>query len=185
MQRVVRRSLAMLILAVCASTAGAQQKTSIAFTIAPGFVRFDGFGSTVKTLVAQVIVSRELTAATGAELTGFTAVPFSVVSVQPGCIPGGACQSYSSPSALMGGIASGYVQLGDSPLRLSAGLGLLSARGSEGPGARSTSAVQLGLEWSQQRSGGIRMTAGVRALQFANPISGARQLVLPGVGIRY
>lgn len=180
-----RTLLPLLLIALSAQTIESQQKTSVAFTVGPGSVRFSNFGSRTITMVAQVSVTRDVAKRTAAELSAFTAVPLQVMSVTPGCLPNSLCQSRTTPSALVGGLASALLQMGDSPLRLSAGVGRLGARGMEGPGAVATNVFQLGLEWSQEREGGMRMTAGTRAIQFATPVSGARQLILSGVGLRF
>lgn len=179
------RALGLLLAVAMPSVAPAQSRTAIALTLGPSFIQFDGFGSSLGAAVAQVRLTRELTSHTGAEVTAFSLVPLGAVSVTPTCLPQAQCESRTTPNQLNGGFASAFVDVGESPLRVSAGYGYVSAVGGQGSGARSSGAWQVGLDWSRQRQSGLSFSAGVRALHLATPLYGARQLLLPGVGVSF
>jgi len=151
----------------------------------PGFVNFAGYGGTFASAVARLSVSRAFSPRAGAELAAFAVSPLGAASIEPSCVPGGACQSIMSPSLLSGVMASGYAFLGETRLRTALGGGLVTASGGEGIAQRNSGAVMVGVDLVPRRTRSLTPTIGVRVLHLTRPVAGARQLVLPGVGFTF
>lgn len=184
----MRRTVLVLGLSVAAaapSLGAAQSKTRITLAVSPSAVNFERAGANLGAFVAQARISRDITAQAGVEVTAFSLMPTGAVSIMAGCLPDATCPSTETPSQVNGGFASAYLDIGETPLRLSTGYGRVHAVGGAGLEARNSGAYQLGLEWSPRRRAGLQLSAGVRALHLMDSILGARQLLLPGVGVTF
>ena len=165
---------------------GAQETgTTVTLTVSPTFVSFSGFGGSFGAAVARLSVSRGFTRLTGGEASAFVLAPLGSASSQPGCVVGGSCQARTTPSLLSGLLTSMYGYAGETGLRASAGIGVVGASGGEGLGNRSSFAGVLGLDWVPQTDNRFAPTFAFRLVQLASPIAGARQLLLPGVGLSF
>jgi hypothetical protein len=100
-------------------------------------------------------------------------------------VPGGSCQVRSSPSLLSGFLASLLITAGESGLRGAIGGGSVSAQGGEGFSRRSTVAGVIGLDWVPRTNNRLVPTLSIRLMQLSAPVAGARQVLLPGVGLRF
>ena len=177
--------LAAVMLAVVPNAAvGAQDnETTVTLTVGPSFVDFE-FGS-FGAAVARLSVSRGFTRRTGGELSTFVLAPLGRASAQPGCIPGAACETRTTPSVLFGQLASLFADAGESGLRATVGGGAIGSAGSEGFENRSSLAGLVGLDWIPRSNNRFAPTFSFRFLQLARPIAGARQLLLPGIGFSF
>jgi hypothetical protein len=162
-----------------------EPETTITLTVSPSFVDFGDFGGRFGAGVIRLSASRSITRLTGAEVSTFALAPLGGMSSIPGCAEGGTCRTYSTPNMLTGASGSFYVYAGESGLRLSLGGGLVRALGGEGFDKRSTVAGLVGIDWIPPSDNRFAPTLAVRFLQLSTPIAGARQLLLPGVGIRF
>lgn len=185
MTRSLIRCLAGLSLLAAVPVAAQDTGTRVTLTVSPGFVDFAGYGGGFPAAVARLSVSRDFSRYTGVELAGFVLAPMGGASAMADCVAGFSCISTSTPNLLSGGLVSGYVFAGDSPLRLSAGGGVVNASGGEGFGRRSTGALLFGIDLVPRTSNRFAPTVGIRVLQLASPLAGARQLILPGVGLSF
>jgi hypothetical protein len=163
----------------------AQDETTITLTVSPSFVDFGDFGGRFGAGVIRLSASRSITRLTGAELSTFALAPLGGMTSIPGCVEGAACRTYSTPNMLSGASGSFYVYAGESGLRLALGGGLVRALGGEGFDRRSTTAAVVGLDWIPSSNNRFAPTLAVRFLQLSTPLAGARQLLLPGVGVRF
>jgi hypothetical protein len=185
----VLRSISLFLVA-CALAAvpnhrlGAQDnETTVTLTVGPSFVDFE-FGS-FGAAVARLSVSRGFTRRTGGELSTFVLAPTGRASAQPGCIPGAACETRTTPSVLFGQLASLFADAGETGLRATVGGGASGSAGSEGFENRSSLAGLVGLDWIPRSDNRFAPTFSFRFLQLAKPIAGARQLLLPGIGFSF
>jgi len=194
LNRLVRRTRSRMgqrvVLAVCATAlaspvAAQQDMTRVTLTVSPTAVDFAGFGGSFGAAAAQLSVARFFNRSVGGELTAFAVLPLGAATMQPACIQGSACQSRSTPSMLNGLVIAPFAYLGETGLRASAGVGLVSAVGGEGFGSRSSGAASFALDWVPRGNSRFTPTLGVRLVRLATPVSGARQLVLPGVGLAF
>lgn len=185
MLRSISPFLAAVVLAAAPNVPlGAQDnETTVTLTVGPSFVDFE-FGS-FGAAVARLSVSRGFTRRTGGELSTFVLTPLGRASAQPGCIPGAACESRTTPSVLFGQLAAVFVDAGDTGLRATAGGGAVGSAGSQGYKNRSSLAGLVGLDWIPNSNNRFAPTFSFRFLQLASPIAGARQLLLPGVGFSF
>lgn len=185
MLRSISPFLAAVVLAAVPNVSlGAQDnETTVTLSVGPSFVDFE-FGS-FGAAVARLSVTRGFTRHTGGELSTFVLAPLGKASAQPGCIPGGACETRTTPSVLYGQLASVFVDAGESGLRATVGGGAVGSAGSEGFKNRSSLAGLVGLDWIPRSDNRFAPTLSVRFLQLASPIAGARQLLLPGVGFSF
>jgi hypothetical protein len=167
------------------SSAAQETNTTISLTVSPSFVNFEGWGGSFGAAVIRLSVSRDFTQTVGGEFNAFTLTPMGGASAQPGCAIGTPCQSRTTPSALYGVMPSLYSWLGGSDLRVTAGAGYVGAGGGEGLGHRSSVAGLLGLDWVPRGNNRLVPTLALRIVQLGSPIAGARQLLLPGVGISF
>lgn len=178
--------LAMLVAMVPGGRARAQDsRTSVALTASPSFVNFEVFGGSFGAAVAGLSISRDFSRMVGGELSGFVLAPLGGASAQPGCPVGTACQSRSTPNLLSGLLASALWYLGESGFQASLGAGVATASGGEGLEHTSSAAGSVGLGWTPRRSSGLAPTLGVRVVQLASPLAGARTLLLPGIGVSF
>lgn len=165
---------------------GAQETgTTVTLTVSPSFVSFDGFGGSFGAVVARLSVSRDFTRMTGGEVSAFTLAPLGGASSQPGCTVGSTCQSRSTPSVLSGVLTSLFVYAGETGLRAAAGVGAVGASGGQGLENRSSVAGLVGLDWVPRSNNRFAPTFAVRLVQLSRPIAGARQLLLPGIGLSF
>lgn len=163
---------------------GAQDnETTVTLSVGPSFVNFD-FGS-FGAAVARLSVSRGFTRRIGGELSTFVLAPLGKASAQPGCVPGGACETRTTPSVVFGQLASVFADAGETGLRATVGGGAVGSAGSEGFKNRSSLAGLVGLDWIPRSDNRFAPTFSFRFLQLARPIAGARQLLLPGVGFSF
>ena len=184
MSRFLRTLVAASLVALPASS-NAQEGTTISLTISPSFVNFSGWGGSFGAAVAQLSVRRDLTSAMGAELTAFTLAPTGGATSLPGCVQGSPCETRSTPSMLVGVMPSLYAWVGGSNLRLTAGAGYAGAAGGEGLENRGSAAALLGADWVPRSRNRLAPTFAIRVVQLGSPIAGARQLLLPGVGVAF
>ena len=183
-----RSSFAALLIAALVTipaTSRAQEETSISLTVSPSLVDFSGFGGSFGASVIQLTVRRDFTRSIGGELTAFTLAPMGGSTAIPGCVPGSPCETRSTPNLLFGIMPAMYTWVGGSNLRLSAGAGYAAAAGGEGFANRSTPAALLGIDWVPKSRNRLVPTFALRVVQLSRPIAGARQLLLPGVGIAF
>jgi hypothetical protein len=160
-------------------------ETTVTLTVSPSFVHFDGFGGGFGAVVTRLSVSRGFTRFTGGEVSAFALAPLGAASSQPGCVAGGTCETRSTPSLLSGLLTSVFGYAGETGLRASAGAGVVGASGGEGLGNRSSLAGVVGLDWEPRSNNRFAPTFAFRLVQLARPIAGARQLLLPGVGLSF
>lgn len=183
-----RPSFAALLIAAFVTiptTSDAQDGTTISLTVSPSLVNFTGFGGSFGATVIQLNVRRDFTRSIGAELTAFTLAPMGGSTSIPGCVPGGVCETRSTPNMLYGFMPAVYNWVGGSDLRVSAGAGYAGSVGGEGFATRSTPAALLGVDWVPRSKNRMVPTFALRVVQLSRPIAGARQLLLPGVGIAF
>lgn len=187
MLRVLSPFLAAFVAALLPHTAlGAQETgTTVTLTVSPSFVSFDGFGGSFGAVVARLSISRDFTRVTGGEVSAFTLAPLGGASSQPGCTVGSTCQSRSTPSVLSGVLMSLFAYAGETGLRAAAGVGVVGATGGEGLGNRSSVAGVIGLDWLPRSNNRFAPTFAIRLVQLSSPIAGARQLLLPGIGLSF
>lgn len=159
--------------------------TTVTLTVSPSFIHFDGFGGGFGAVVTRVSVSRGFTQLTGGEVSAFALAPLGGATSQPGCVTGGTCQTRSTPSLLTGLLTSVFGYAGETGLRASAGAGVVGASGGEGLSHRSSLAGVIGLDWEPRSDNRFAPTFAFRLVQLARPIGGARQLLLPGVGVSF
>ena len=185
------RSISLLLLAVMLATVpnvplDAQETgTRFTLTVSPSFVNFPGTGGHFGAAVAQLSVSRDFTRMAGGEISAFALAPLGRASALPGCPQGTKCISTSTPSLLSGVLTSLFVHAGESPLRVSAGVGAVGASGGEGFENRSSFAGLVGLDWLPRTNNRFAPTFAVRLVQLTSPIAGARTLLLPGLGLTF
>jgi hypothetical protein len=163
----------------------AQEGTTISLTVGPSVVNFTGFGGSFGAAVMQLNIRRDLTRSVGAELTLFTVAPTGGSSSIPGCAPGSPCETLSTPNMLYGAMPSVYSWVGGTSLRVSGGVGFAGAAGGEGFQNRHTPAGLLGIDWMPRSRNRMVPTLAFRVVQLSRPIAGARQLLLPGVGLAF
>jgi hypothetical protein len=185
MFRIARLTCASLLTAVALPGAAQDTGTRVTLTVSPGFVNFAGYGGGFASAVARFSVSRDFTGTSGGELAAFAVAPMGAASIQPTCLPESQCQSITSPSLLRGVMASAYAFIGGTRVRTALGGGYVSASGGEGIAQRTSAALMAGLDLVPKHRRGFVPTVGVRLLQLARPVAGARQLVLPGVGFTF
>jgi hypothetical protein len=159
-------------------------ETTITLTVGPSFVDFGDFGGRFGAGVIRLSASRSITRLTGAELSTFAVAPLGGMTSIPGCVEGGVCQTYSTPNVFSGASGSVFFYAGETGLRASVGGGLVRAIGGEGFDKRSTVAGLVGLDWIPRSNNRFVPTFSVNFLQLSTPLAGARQLLLPGVGLR-
>lgn len=159
--------------------------TTVTLTVSPSFVNFDGFGGGFGAIVMRLSVSRDFTRTVGGEISAFSLAPIGGASAQPGCAIGATCQTRTTPSLLYGVLPSIFTWVGGSDLRLSGGLGMVGASGGEGLGSRQKAAGVLGIDWVPRSGNRFAPTFAFRVVQLSSPIAGARQLLLPGVGLSF
>lgn len=182
------RSLALLSVMIPAGAPALAQsgsETSVTLTVAPTFVQFSGFAGGFGAAVAQLRITRTFTDDAGGEIAAFAVIPSGGARAEPECLQGTVCFSLATPSMLNGVVASVYRFLGESGFRAALGGGGVKAVGGDGPGASSSLAGLFGLDWEPRGASRFRPTFGVRLVVFAESLYGARQLVLPGVGIAF
>ena len=160
-------------------------ETTVTLTVSPSFVNFDGFGGGFGAVVTRLSVSRGFTRFTGGEVSAFALAPLGAATSQPGCVVGGTCEARSTPSLLTGLLTSVFGYAGETGLRASAGAGVVGATGGEGLDNRSCLAGVVGLDWEPRSNNRFAPTFAFRLVQLARPIAGARQLLLPGVGLSF
>jgi hypothetical protein len=175
--------LAFIALIAAQPLSAQENETVVTLSVGPSFVDFE-FGS-FGAAVARLSVSRGFSRRTGGELSTFAFAPLGKATAQPGCIPGATCETRSTPSLLLGQLASLYADVGDTGLRGTLGLGAVTSTGSEGYENRSSSAGLLGVDWVPKSNNRFAPTFSIRFLQLNKPIAGARQLILPGIGFSF
>lgn len=167
------------------ATVRAQEGTTISLTVSPSFVNFSGWGGSFGAAVMQLNIRRDFTRSTGGELTAFTLTPMGGATAIPGCVPNAVCETRSTPNMLFGIMPSIYNWVGGSDLRVSGGVGFAGATGGEGLENRSSVAGLLGIDWVPRSRNRLVPTLSMRVVQLSSPIAGARQLLLPGVGVAF
>ena len=178
--------LALMLATVPNAPVGAQEAgTRITLTVSPSFVHFPGVGGHFGAAVAQLSVSRDFTRMTGGEISAFALAPLGGASAQAGCPQGTKCISTSTPTLLSGVLTSLFAYAGESPLRVSAGVGAVGASGGEGFANRSSLAGLVGFDWLPRTNNRFAPTFAVRVVQLSSPIAGARTLLLPGMGLAF
>ena len=179
-------SLLVALLVIPAATLEAQEGgTSITLSVGPSVVDFGEFGGPFPAGVVRLSASTAFTRVFGAEASAFALVPLGGQTAIPECIPGGNCQTRTSPSMLSGFLGSVLIAAGESGLRAAVGGGSVSAHGGEGFSRRSTIAGLVGLDWIPRSNSRLAPTVSVRLLQLSAPVAGAKQVLLPGVGLRF
>lgn len=183
MQRSLRL-LAVSSVLIPASLVAQDNGTTVTLTVGPTFVYFEGFGSG-PAAVARLSISRDFTRMTGGELSAFALAPLGGATSTPDCIPGGSCATRSTPHLLSGILTSVFAYAGETGIRGSIGAGAVAASGGEGLENRSSYAGFVGLDWLPKSDNRFVPTLSVRFVQLTSPVGGARQLLLPGVGLSF
>jgi hypothetical protein len=165
------------------AASGQEEGTTVTLTVSPTLIRFDGFGGSFGAAVARLSVSRGFSQKTGGELSAFTLAPLGGATSIPDCVAEAYCRTLSTPSALTGALASVFGYAGD--LRASVGAGGVAASGGEGFANRSSLAGLIGLDYIPRTNNRFAPTFALRIVQLSRPIAGARQLLLPGVGLTF
>jgi hypothetical protein len=182
----MRRFLILASLVASATPAMAQEEgTTVTLSVGPSFVNFVSFGGSFPAAVAQLNVSRPFTRLTGGEVSMFALAPLGAASAVPDCLPMASCVSTTTPSLLTGALVSVFGYAGETGLRASLGGGAAFAAGGEGFPNRSTPAGVVGLDWLPQSNNRFVPTLSVRLVYLTSPMAGARQLLLPGLGLRF
>jgi hypothetical protein len=185
---VFHRPFVSFLLASCVTVPAAlyaQDATTVSVTVSPSFVNFSGWGGSFGAAVIQLSIRRDFSRTFGGEFTAFTLTPMGGATSIPGCVPGGVCETRSTPNMLFGVMPSVYSWIAGSDLRLSGGVGFAGAAGGEGFENRSSLAGLLGIDWVPRSRNRMVPTLALRVVQLSSPIAGARQLLLPGVGISF
>ena len=183
MRRFALLSSLLVAIVPCKAASAQQEGTTVTLTVSPTLIRFDGFGGSFGAAVARLSISRGFSQKTGGEFSAFTLAPLGGATSIPDCAPGGSCRTVSTPSALTGALASVFGDLGD--LRASIGAGGVAASGGEGFENRSSLAGLVGLDYIPRSNNRFAPTFAIRVVQLSRPIAGARQLLLPGVGLTF
>lgn len=181
------RSPGVMLLALVSTTSALAQEsgTTVTLSVSPSFVNFASFGGSFPAAVAQLNVSRPFTRSTGGEVSLFALVPLGGATAMPDCPPLVSCVSTQTPSLLTGALASIFAYAGETGLRASLGGGAAFASGGEGFPHRSSPAGVVGLDWIPNTRNRFVPTVAVRLVYLTSPIAGARQLLLPGLGLRF
>ena len=159
---------------------------TLTVTVSPTAVDFGAFGGSFSAAVARLNVNVPFTRMTGGEISAFALAPMGGASSQPGCPVGSSsCQARSTPGLLSGFLTSFFAYAGETGLRASAGVGGVVASGGEGLDRRSSPAGVLGLDWLPRTDNRFVPTFAIRFVRLSSPIAGARQLLLPGVGLTF
>lgn len=178
--------VAVLVVTLPNTTVSAQETgTTITLTVSPSFVSFDQFGGNFGAAVARLSVSRDFSRMTGGEISVFALAPLGGASSQPGCAIGSPCLTRSTPSLLSGVLTSVFGYAGESGLRAALGIGAVGASGGEGLKRRMSAAGVVGLDWLPRTNNRFAPTFALRLVQLSAPIAGARQLLLPGIGLAF
>lgn len=177
--------LSALLAAIPRSVQAQDGSVTITLSVSPSFVDFNGFGGRVSVAVVRLSASTNFNQLTGAEVSAFAQAPLGGATSITDCPTSGRCVTRATPSLLSGALASFFVYAGDSGLRASLGGGTVNAHGGEGLSRRSTLAGLAGLDWTPRTDNRFAPTFSIRLLQLSAPLAGARQLLLPGVGIRF
>jgi hypothetical protein len=82
-------------------------------------------------------------------------------------------------------LTSLFAYAGETGLRAAVGIGAVGASGGEGLGNRSSVAGVVGLDWVPRSNNRFAPTFAIRLVQLSSPIAGARQLLLPGIGLSF
>ncbi|MEP7381072.1 MAG: hypothetical protein ABI910_05260 [Gemmatimonadota bacterium] len=177
----------LLALSALLALPGAAQRpaTSVTVTTALSYVDFDSFGGVFGAFVGQVAIARRLSGAVGVEWSAFALAPGGSATADVACQEDQRCTSPSTPSALVGTLLAPVVELGTSGIRVSAGGGIVRATGGSGFAHRSSIASALAMEWRPRTRSRISPSAGVRLVNFAQPVGGARYVVIPGIGVSF
>ena len=158
---------------------------TVTLTVSPSFVDFGTFGGRFGAGVIRLSASKDFNRVTGAEVSTFVLAPLGGMTSIPGCAPGGSCQTHSTPDVLTGAMGSLFLYAGESGFRAAFGGGTVSAHGGEGFARRSTVAGVIGADWIPRTNNRFAPTLSVRVMQLSAPVAGARQLLLPGLGVRF
>ena len=192
MRRLARRSVSrrlmsvLLPLAIAAAPVRAQEReTVITLSVGPSVVDFGEFGGPFPAGVVRLSASTDFSRLLGAEAPAFALAPLGRQTAIPECVPGGSCQTRTSPSMLSGFLGTLLISAGESGFRAAVGGGSVSAQGGEGFSRRSTVAGLVGLDWIPRSNSRLAPTFSIRLMQLSAPIAGARQLLLPGIGLSF
>lgn len=182
----LRAALILLACAVPARDVAAQRlATSVSLSTSLSSVNFDGIGGRFGAVVVQGTVARRVRANVGMELNGFALVPGGGATADPACLPAQPCESFSTPSAIVGSLVGPFVDVGTSGVRLSAGVGIARATGGSGFSPRTSAAGAVAMEWRIRPHARLSPSAGLRLATLGRPLAGARLLLLPGLGVTF
>jgi len=159
--------------------------TRVTLSAALSTVNFDGIGGRFGAVVAQATLARRVTERVGLEVNGFALVPGGGATADPACLPSHPCESFSTPSAIVGSLVGPVIDVGESGVRLSAGVGFARATGGSGFSPRGSTAGGVALEWRLRRKSRLSPSAGLRLATLGRPLAGARLLLLPGLGVTF
>lgn len=178
--------LGLLLFALRAAPVDAQEReTVITLSVGPSVIDFGAFGGPFPAAAIRLSASTDFTRFLGAEASAFAIAPLGGQTSTPDCVPGGDCRTRSSPGLMSGFLASLLMSPPESGLRAVLGGGSVSAQGGEGFARRSTIAGVIGLDWIPQSDNRLVPMFSIRLMQLSAPVAGARQLLLPGVGLRF
>ena len=159
--------------------------TRVALTVSLTTIDFSTFGGRFGAGAGQLALSHAVGATRGVDVAAFGVVPGGGATTDAACVQGTPCESRATPSLLTGVLVAPYLRVADGGLRLSAGAAVVRAVGGEGGDRRTTPAAVLAIDWLPPGRGRLAPTVGVRLLRFTSTMMGARQLVLPGVGLAF
>ncbi len=185
MKRFAAVATTLLIAASTAPLQAQEEGTTVTLTVGPSFVNFAGFGGSFPAAVAQLNVSKPFTRVTGGELSFFAMAPLGGATSMPGCVPLASCVTTQTPSLLSGALISVFAYASETGLRASVGGGGAFASGGEGFPHRASPAGVVGLDWIPESRNRLIPSLAVRLVYLTSPIAGARQLLLPGFGLRF
>lgn len=174
-----------LIAAASAPLHAQEEATTVTLSVGPSFVNFVSFGGSFPAAVAQLSVSKPFTRQTGGELSFFALAPLGSAAAVPDCPPLVSCVATQTPSLLSGALVSVFAYAGETGLRASVGGGGAFASGGEGFPHRTSPAGLVGLDWIPESRNRFIPAVNVRLVYLTSPIAGARQLLLPGLGLRF
>ncbi len=165
---------------------GAQRPaTTLTLSTALSTVNFAGIGGRFGAIVAQGTLARRITDAVGVEINGFALVPGGSAVADPSCLPSQPCESYSTPSSIVGSLVGPVIGVGTSGVRLSASAGFARTTGGSGFSPLSSGAGSLAIEWRIRPRSRVSPSAGLRLVTVVHPLAGARHLFLPGLGVTF
>ena len=182
----LRSILAVLMIALPCERLNAQEHRSTrTLTVGATWVEFEDVGGSLFAALAQFSIDRGYSQVLGGELSAFALLPLGGASAIPECVVGVPCQTRSTPSLLFGGFGSLIARGGETGLRAALGIGPVWSAGGEGLENSSSFAGIAGVDWIANSGSRRALTLSARLVFLDSPIGGARQILLPSVGVTF